>query len=383
MELSDEERGALNAPFFLSLSHLYLLLFAGFVPNSSNCLVPRELNYDPLTAVRNEASTYDLLSAVRNETEIYDLLPAVPNKVKSSCLRNAFSDIVLVIVYNFPLYSSIPTLSGLYKNAFPTIMFCGAKESKEHNVEWVGHIFRGYFGYACMSRAMEKYPAYEGYLLIGDDVILNYWNLIEMDRNKIWEGPKVPILSEYTQPEKWSWWNSIYGKSSCQKAYEEIWVLYNSSTTETLSTMSSLSVNGTGHSRGVLGNIKGSIDLSKQNRNWTFLCPRGRSDIFYLPRKFADEFKTLSHIFHKYRTFLEIAVPAICRIIDKEDNFEDIPGIYMPGVGDKQSEFLWRIYNPTLAFIHPFKLGYEHDGALNKAMLKNWIMEFSNLLNTC
>ncbi|XP_022794903.1 probable glycosyltransferase STELLO1 [Stylophora pistillata] len=234
-----------------------------------------------------------------------------------------------------------------------------------------------------MSRAMEKYPGYEGYLLIGDDVILNYWNLIGMDRNKIWEGPKVPILLKYTQPENWSWWNSPYGKSTCQKAYDDIWNLYNSSTTETLSNMSSLSVKGTVHSRSVLGNIKGSIDLSKQNRNWTFLCPRGRSDIFYLPRKFADEFKTLSDIFYKYRTFLEIAVPTMCRIIDKEDNFEYIPGIYMPGVGDKQSDFLWKTYNTTLAFIHPFKLRYEHDGAMNKALLKSWIMEYSNSLSIC
>ncbi|XP_022794878.1 probable glycosyltransferase STELLO1 [Stylophora pistillata] len=169
----------------LVMSLVYGTIY-GFVPISRNYLVPEKVNYDPPPAVRNEEN--------------------------SSCLRNAFSDIVLVVVFNFPFYSSIPTLSGLYKNAFPTIMFCGPTESREHKIELVQSIFKGYFGYMCMSRAMEKYPGYEGYLLIGDDVILNYWNLIGMDRNKIWEGPKVPILSEYTQPEKWSWWNSIYGK---------------------------------------------------------------------------------------------------------------------------------------------------------------------------
>lgn len=291
---------------------------------------------------------------------------------------------MLVIVYNFPFYSSIPTLSALYKNAFPTIMFCGPKETTKHNVEAL-EILRGYFSYTCMSRAMDKYPGYEGYLLIGDDLILNYWNLIGMDRNKIWEGPKVPILIEYAPPEKWQWWNSAYGVKTCQKAYDEIWVLYNNTSTEKLSNMSMRSIldKGKVHSRGPLWEIKGSIDLSKQNKNWTFLCPRGRSDIFYFPRKFIDEFKTLSYIFYKQRTFLEIAVPTMCRMIDKEENFEYLPGIYLPGVGDKQSDFLWKTYNTTLAFIHPFKLNYNHDGALNGALLKNWIIEYSNSLSMC
>ena len=54
---------------------------------------------------------------------------------KSVCPRNEFSDIVLVIVYNFPYYSSIPALTSLYKNAFPTIMFCGPEKAEIEIVE--------------------------------------------------------------------------------------------------------------------------------------------------------------------------------------------------------------------------------------------------------
>ena len=55
------------------------------------------------------------LSPIFNYVLMRKELLAVHNDSKSSCLRDAFSDIVLVIVYHYPLYSSIPTLTALYK----------------------------------------------------------------------------------------------------------------------------------------------------------------------------------------------------------------------------------------------------------------------------
>ena len=336
------------------MHHVFSL--TGLIPISKSYPVPREGFHNPF--------------------------PTVHNVSNSSCLRNAFSDVVLVIVFNFPFYSNIPTLTTLYKNAFPTIMFCGSKETKDYTVEALD-VYKGYFAYMCMSRAMEKYPGYSGYLLIGDDVILNYWNLVGLSRNKIWEGPKVPILIEFMPAEKWSWWYSEWGVKTCQKAYHEIWASRKYSVNKKMAKVKNNSVNENVHFRGPLLDIKWTVNISKGNVDWTFLCPRGRSDIFYVPRKFADEFKTLSHIFYKHRSFLEIAVPTMLRMIDKKKNFEYIPGIYLPGVGDRQSEFLWERYNPTLAFIHPFKLNYEHDGALNKPLLKHWIIAYSDSLSEC
>jgi len=54
-----------------------------------------------------------------------------------------------------------------------------------------------------MSRAMEKYPGYSGYLLTNDDAILNYWNLVGLKRDRIWEGPKAAIrFKNYSMPSK-------------------------------------------------------------------------------------------------------------------------------------------------------------------------------------
>ncbi|XP_022794880.1 probable glycosyltransferase STELLO1 [Stylophora pistillata] len=328
---------------------------------------------DKLLAVRIQSSSSYLRDTI--STEVF----ATRSGSKSSCLRDAFSGIVLVIVYNYAFYSSIPTLTALYKNAFPTIMFCGPQKTWNYTVEALV-VKRGFFVYKCMSRAMEKYPGYAGYLQISDDVLLNYWNLAGIDRDKIW------VFSRYSiRIKNWFWWTSKYGVKTCQRALNEIWTLRKSFENEWLLNMTSTSVNKEDHSLDPLRGINGSVDLFKRSENWALLCDRRRSDIFYIPGKFAAAYKKLSHIFHKHRTFLEIAIPTMCQILDKAENFEYIPGVYLPGYSrDRESLNFWKTYDKTrLVFIHPFKLSYRHDGALNKEILRSWILDYSDSLSKC
>lgn len=333
-------------------------------------------------------ATYNVLS-----TGLISILRScsVCNDAKPVCLRNEFSDIVLVIVYNYPFYSSVPSLTALYRNAFPTIMFCGPQKTRNHSVETL-HIHKGYYSYTCVSRAMEKHPGYAGYLLINDDVMLNYWNLVGMDREKIWEGPKGTIsFLNYSLPSNWYWWNSTWGMKTCQKAYNEIWALRDFSADEwlprTISNHGDDASSKRHDPRSSVWDVKKSIDILKQNGNGIFYCYRGRSDVFYIPGKFADAFQTMSYIFYKHSSFLEIAVPTICRMLDRAENFEYIPGVYLPGKpGEppvRKAELFWEVYDKTLGFIHPFKLNYKHDGALNSVLLRTWITEYSDSLSKC
>lgn len=220
-----------------------------------------------------------------------------------------------------------------------------------------------------MSRAMEKHPGYSGYLVINDDVMLNYWNLVGLDRDRIWEGPKRAIrFQNYTPPQRWYWWNSTRGIKSCQKAYNELRVLDKANPDERQPEI----------------NV---IDHLQKNGNGTFYCYRGRSDVYYIPGKFADTFRTLSYVFLKHGTFLEIAVPTICRMLDLAENFEYISGIYLPGkAGEapvRKAMHFWEVYDKQLAFIHPLKLNYKDDGALNLVLLRKWITEYSDTLSKC
>ena len=285
------------------------------------------------------------------------------------CLRNEFKNVVLIIAYNYALYSSIPLLRSLYQNAFPTIMFCGPIASDKYPVEGIiSH--RGYFSYVCMSLAMEKYPEHQGYLLINDDVLLNYWQVTGFDRAKIWEGPKAPITFHgYSPPEKWSWWNSTWGMRQCQKACDEIWALRD-------------------ESQEIGWDLEQSFKALAENGGGKYHCYRGRSDIFYVPRRFSRAFQTMSYIFYKHGVFIEIAVPTICRMLDVVENVELIPGVYLPGRAGqppvKNARYFWEVYNKTLGFVHPLKLNYKQlDATFNTARLKTWIMEYSNNLTRC
>ena len=115
-------------------------------------------------------------------------------------------------------------------------------------------------------------------------------------------------------------------------------------------------------------------------------CYHGRGDVFYIPEKFADAFKTLSAVFYKHRSFEEIAIPTMCAMLDVQENFEYIPGVYLPGLeGRKElskAVRFWNVYNKTLTFVHPFKLHYKDEG-LNAILLRSWIIEYSDSLSKC
>ena len=301
------------------------------------------------------------------ENVITNASSPIHNDTSHICLRNEFENIVLVVVFNFAHYSSIPDLIALYKNAFSTIMFCGPESATgKHTVE-VLPIHEGYFGYICMSRAMQKHPGYSGYLLIADDAMLNYWNLVGLKRDQLWEGPKGEFVDFPVAPHPpgvWYWWNTPVGRGACQKALDEV------KTWKELNT-----------------NMKKAIDILKENQNGEVHCINGHADVFYVPRRFVDAYTNLSDVFHKHRSFLEIAVPMIFRLIDLEKNFEFINGLYLarhPGKPvEGRAEYFWKVYNKKLAFLHPFKLNAKGFGSLNKILLRNWIIEYSDSLSKC
>ena len=269
-------------------------------------------------------------------------------------------------------------------------MFCGpVKATGSQTVEAVD-IHDGYFGYICMSRAMQKHPGSSGYLLIGDDVILNYWNLVGLKRDHIWEGPKAPkgMLQFQTggqnQHQTWYWWNTEWGRGACQKTLNEIKTLSESNPDERLSEKIDNRKDEHRYQQNGVFNVRKAMDILKKNGNGQVYCHKGRSDVFYIPGRLADAFTRLSDIFYKHRTFLEIAVPTIFRMIDLQESFEYIPGIYLAThTAEGPAENFWEVYNKKLAFLHPLKLNAKANGALNSRLLRRHIIEYSDSLSNC
>ena len=294
---------------------------------------------------------------------IYKFLPTERTKLlHRRSLESPFSDILLVIVFNFAHYTHIPILNTLYQNIFPKIVFCGPEKNDEYNITQTD-LHKGYFSYMCMSNAMREHSNFTGYLLINDDILLNFWNFKGLDKSKVWVGPTIPItIDNFTAPNKWYWWKSRWGKRQCQKAFDEVHYLVN---------------------RNEPYLITPYIDRLISNGNGVLYCFGGRSDVFYIPSKYADDFMLISSIFYKHKVFLEIAVPTIIRMISEAHQREKLRGIYLPGrVGMqpvKDVRYLWRVYDLRLHFLHPLKLNYLNESVLNYAVIQYLIKPIFNL----
>jgi len=289
----------------------------------------------------------------------------------SPCLKNAFKDFLLVTVYNYPLYDSIPHLVALYKPAFPNLLFCGPPDNTERSDILTVDIIRGFLGYECLGQAIRKHPGYKGYFYISDDVLFKYWKLPDFDLGKIWDSSSIRSVSPVNEPPNtdWYWWATRYGLENCRSALEDVAKM----------SLKEAKLDG----KYILNNLL-------ENSGGTLKCFGSRSDVLYIPQKHANAFSILSNAFYKRKVFLEIAVPTINRLLALNANITRLPGYYIPGKkGDPRvsdSRFFWYLYFPhkEYSFIHPFKLHREKlDSKFNLVMLKFIFIEKTKRLTKC
>nr|XP_012554482.2 uncharacterized protein LOC105843530 [Hydra vulgaris] len=264
------------------------------------------------------------------------------NSSSSNCIHDHFKSTLLIIVYNSPLYSHLPLLKNLYSNGFPNIIHCGPEHSTAPSGILKSVTSDGYFTYEeCAAQTMRTFINYTGYLVINDDLFLNFLTIKKLNLSKIWEGPLLEDNSKNISD--WYWWDSSWGVKNCFKALKK------------------------------LRSLNKYVN-QKRDSYWHKIvsgenvCYGIRADIYYIPRKMAENFTKLSNVFREENVFLEIAVPTIIRLLVTE--VERLNGFYMDS-GTK-SEVILKSYNSDLNFIHPVKFHYGEDSLINFEFLKNY-----------
>ena len=295
-----------------------------------------------------------------------------PVSYKLPCHKNIFVDVLLTVVYHYDYYDSIPIQEELYKRAFPNMVFCGPRKDNNYNISIVTDVLSGVLAYQCLEMAIRQYPDFTGYLYINDDLILNWWNLINFDRTKIWQGALiqngVPILhpGELNQSfqkyhSNWIWYNTSAGVHACNEAFKELFSLRNNSKP-----------------------IRTALDNAMQNGDRTLYCSKGWADFFYIPNEYADLFAELSSVFYKHGVFLELAVATIIRLLDLSENTVKLSGHYLPELGSSNSNYFWSIYKTDIKFIHPLKLHMNNEfDEMNFNLLKHWVISYSKKNTRC
>ena len=247
-----------------------------------------------------------------------------------------------MLIYHYPFYDTLPLIKSNYEGAFPHIVVCGSLKSSVHDIMVVEH-FKGFHGYECVGKAIRLHPGFRGYLYLNDDMIVNWWNFLQMDKDKIWLGaifnPREGGFEVNHRPitHGWNWrikpTYPLVGES-CEAAFREIqsnkWI--------------------------------GSRAMAVHHRNTLnkTLCLKVWSDMFYVPGRFSNDFQILSAIFFKNKVFLSTGVATSLTMLDLYENWEKPFGIYIPdkySLSERRRDPLlgWREYSESITFIHPVK----------------------------
>ena len=249
-----------------------------------------------------------------------------------------FSDLFLAINFNHPFYDTIQILKKFYSPVFPNFMICGPEISANYSVVRIDQPKKeyGYYGYQCLVEAIRRNPGYNGYLYVNDDMIVNWWNLLQLDRNKVWFTSLGEVTTQNIYDKDYSfWWRRANCLQRCKSAYVE---MQNSSIFTDLKIFQQL----------------------KKNLGTTDVCIGALSDIVYIPKRLSEKYALLGQKFYDHRLFLEVATPMAVTFLEDTNNVEFMEGVYLQkkygwGRWTSNTDRAWNEYDFNTVFLHPYK----------------------------
>ena len=277
----------------------------------------------------------------------------MPTKLKNLPYEGKkIRDILLLVVFNFPLYQNIEVIEYIYARHFAHVLYCGEKHETFENfnryfTKPISYIesrhYHGFLGYDCMIQAMRMGYNVNGYLHMGDDVLLNVWNLYDLPRDKIWfqssmriadrSATSVPDL--HKSPE-WGPWNEIPGKRSLVPLWE---------------TLEELSIE---NEKGK--DVQQFLKTLQENTGSPLGVMYEASDIFYVPSRLAERYMFYASLFFKHGVFLEIAVPTILNAIENNTKIYRLKGRYL--WFEERDKYV-SMFKESNLFIHAWKFRCE------------------------
>ncbi|XP_048245450.1 uncharacterized protein LOC124119944 [Haliotis rufescens] len=252
-------------------------------------------------------------------------------------------DIALIITFNVPrFYKNIQSLEAMYRPYFPNIIYCGPKLKafkKFVSNFTTGHFLyveafkRGwYYMYECTVEAMKLNLDVKGFLQIGDDTLINPWNLYSQPRDKIWllnSFRRANASLDELKP-RWGWWSKV--KPRIQAVLNEI-----------------RNIAEHGSERGL--EYRFLQNFQNISRNFTNLFIQ-TCDFMYTPATFKDNFTSMANLLLKHKVMIEIGFANIALGLQRWQNIHFVTDGGLWGNRDKYIS----MYNPKRVFLHPFKV---------------------------
>ena len=263
-----------------------------------------------------------------------------------------FQDILLVIYYANPHFGSIDFEKQLYSPVFKNVVFYGDRtqyvdigefqhedENGDYGKYHIVYTRNGYYLSRWIKDVLIEYPGYAGYIFMQDDCIMQFWNFLNLDKNKIWfnaiatwhagyeDQPrhKAITINQTTDPEYVGWFNTAAGMPQLKKVFRYL---------------------------SDFGLDKEIAMLSanfKENGAAHYMV-----DFFYLPGRFAEKTLRLCDLFD--RVFCEISIPTMLGAMDYLQNWEELSYWWSCfNSGDSLKQY----HDPKYYWMHPLKFSYE------------------------
>ncbi|CAI9765657.1 unnamed protein product [Fraxinus pennsylvanica] len=236
--------------------------------------------------------------------------------------RKTFGNVVLIMFCSGPVERTALEWRLLYGRIFKTVIILSGQKNVDLAVE-EGQLDHAY---KYLPKLFDRYTSAEGFLFLQDDTILNYWNLLQADKNKLWVTNKV---SE-------SWTSvSISGNSD--------WLAKQADMVKKV--VATMPVH-------LQVNFKETVKDHKS----LAIC---NSEVFYVPRRFVADFIDLVNLVGGLDIHHKVAIPMFFSAIALPQNFDPVFSsmVYKQNIPSNSTSF----YSAEVPAVHPWNVSNEQD----------------------
>ncbi|KAJ9565431.1 hypothetical protein OSB04_001397 [Centaurea solstitialis] len=321
--------------------------------------------------------------------------------------RKNFGNVVLIMFCNGPVERTALEWRLLYGRIFKAVVILSEKKNAELAVE-EGHLDHQY---KHLPKLFNRFTSAEGFLFLQDDTVLNYWNLVQADKTKLWITDKnaMAIHQRMSSPvvvgnilalalkDRLAWVRAPLGTKKAKGLIDLFcgiqlltglrvgsgaspWVGLrvgswargiSPDTPERVSkSWSTVSFNGDNDWFGKQGEMVKKVVSSmpvhfqvsykkhmKSHDSSLTIC---NSEVFYVPHRLVNDFNDLVNLVGNLNIHQKVAIPMFFLSMDSTENFDSVFST-MVYKQEPPSNTSLSYYSPEAAAVHPWRVSSEQE----------------------
>lgn len=235
--------------------------------------------------------------------------------------RKNFGNVVLVMFCSGPVERTALEWRLLYGRIFKTVIILSTQKNEDLAVDQgqVDYLYKQLPG------IMNRYTSAEGFLILQDNTVLNYWSLMQADKTKLWITDKVS--------KSWSTVSANTGEWHSKQA-EMVKKIVNT----------------------MPAHFQVNYKEAAKNDQDLTICS---SELFFIPKRFVDDFADLVALVGDLEIHHKVATPMFFLAMDSPQNFDPVLNtmIYKKKSPPANSTF----YSAQAPAVHPWSVSSEQE----------------------